>query len=145
MLLDDGWLRTGDAARVDDDGDVWIVDRVDARFIAGGRTVYPGDVERQLMAHPVVADAGVAPFATPEGDTVGVAFVVPAPGSSVTETELLEFVRGRLSPHEVPSSINLLDRLPRSSVGKLLRADLQALAAQAGRRRPTLAQRDRIG
>ena len=77
VLLDDGWLRTGDAARVDDDGDVWIVDRVDARFIVGGRTVYPGDVERQLLAHPEVADAGVAGFATPEGDMVGVAFVVP--------------------------------------------------------------------
>ena len=127
VLIDGGWLRTGDAARVDDDGDVWIVDRVDARFIAGGRTVYPGDVERQLMAHPEVADAGVAGFATSEGDMVGAAFVVLLPGSSVTETELLEFARGRLPPHEVPSSITFLDRLPRSSVGKLLRADLQAL------------------
>ena len=86
VLLEGGWLRTGDAARVDDDGDVWIVDRVDARFVAGGRTVYPGDVERQLMAHPAVADAGVAGFATPEGDMVGAAFVVLLPGSSVAET-----------------------------------------------------------
>jgi acyl-CoA synthetase (AMP-forming)/AMP-acid ligase II len=123
-----GWLRTGDAARMDDDGDVWIVDRVDARFVAGGRTVYPGDVERQLMAHPEVADAGVAGFATPEGDVVGVAFVVLLPGSSVTESELLEFARRRLPPHEVPSSVTVLDRLPRSPVGKLLRAQLRALA-----------------
>ena len=127
-LVAGGWLRTGDAARADDDGDVWIVDRVDARFVAGGRTVYPGDVERQLMAHPAVADAGVAGFVTPEGDMAGAAFVVLLPGSSVTGTELLEFARSRLAPHEVPSSITRLDRLPRSSVGKLLRADLRALA-----------------
>jgi len=127
VLLEGGWLRTGDAARVDDDGDVWIVDRVDARFVADGRTVYPGDVERQLMTHPEVADAGVAGFATPEGAMAGAAFVVLLPGSSVAEAELLEFARTRLPPHAVPSSITLVDRLPRSSVGKLLRADLRAL------------------
>lgn len=80
------------------------------------------------MAHPAVADAGVAGFETPEGGTVGAAFVVLLPGSSVTEKELLEFARRRLAPHEVPSSITFLDRLPRSSVGKLLRADLRDLA-----------------
>ncbi len=127
VLMADGWLRTGDAARMDDDGDVWIVDRVDASFVAGGRTVYPGDVERQLMTHPAVADAGVVPIATPDGDVVGAAIVVLRHGSSVAETELLEFARRRLAPHEVPSSITFRDRLPRSSVGKLLRADLRAL------------------
>jgi fatty-acyl-CoA synthase len=126
VLIADGWLRTGDAARVDDEGDVWIVDRVDAGFVTGGRTVYPGDVERQLLTHPAVVDAGVAGVATPGGDVVGAAFVVLQPGSSVTTTELLEFVRGRLAPHEVPSSVTLLERLPRSSVGKLLRAELHA-------------------
>ena len=81
------------------------------------------------MTHPEVADAGVAGFVTPAGDMVGAAFVVLLPGSSVTGTELLEFARGRLAPHEVPASIAILDRLPRSSVGKLLRADLRALTA----------------
>jgi acyl-coenzyme A synthetase/AMP-(fatty) acid ligase len=80
------------------------------------------------MTHPAVPDAGVAGFETPDGDTVGAAFVVLLPGSSVTETELLDFARGRLVPHEVPTSITFLDRLPRSSVGKLLRADLRDLA-----------------
>ena len=132
VLGADGWLRTGDAARMDDEGDVWIVDRVDARFMAGGRAVYPGDVERQLMTHPAVADAGVTGVVIPEGDAVGAAFVVLLPGSSVAETELLEFARRRLAPHEVPSSITFLDRLPRNSVGKLLRDDLRVLAAEAG-------------
>jgi acyl-CoA synthetase (AMP-forming)/AMP-acid ligase II len=127
-LVANGWLRTGDAARVDDEGDVWIVDRVDAGFVVGGRTVYPGDVERQLMTHPAVVDAGVAGFVGPDGDTVGAAFVVLLAGSSMTETALLELARRRLAPHEVPFSITFLDRLPRSSVGKLLRADLRDLA-----------------
>jgi len=127
-LVAGGWLRTGDAARVDDEGDVWIVDRVDAGFVVGGRTVYPGGVERQLMTHPAVVDAGVAGFVGPDGDTVGAAFVVLLAGSSMTETALLEFARRRLAPHEVPFSITFLDRLPRSSVGKLLRADLRDLA-----------------
>ena len=127
VLIAGRWLRTGDAARVDDEGDVWIVDRVDAAFVAGGRTVYPRDVERLLMTHPAVADVGVVPVATPEDDVVGVAIVVLRQGSSVAEAELLEFARRRLSPHQVPSSITFVDRLPRSSVGKLLRADLPAL------------------
>ncbi len=127
VLIADRWLRTGDAARMDDEGDVWIVDRVDAGFVSGGRTVYPGDVERQLMTHPAVADAGVMPMTSPDGDFVGAAIVVPRHGSSIAETELLKFARGRLAPHEVPASITFVDRLPRSSVGKLLRADLPAL------------------
>jgi fatty-acyl-CoA synthase len=127
VLGADGWLRTGDAARVDDEGDVWIVDRVDAAFQVGGRTVYPGDVERQLMTHPAITDAGVVPIAGPDGDVVVAAIVVLLHGSSVAERELLEFARRRLAPHEVPSSISVLDRLPRSSVGKLLRSDLRAL------------------
>jgi acyl-CoA synthetase (AMP-forming)/AMP-acid ligase II len=125
-LMADGWLRTGDAARMDDDGDVWIVDRVAASFVAGGRTVYPGDVERQLMTHPAVADAGVVPITTADGDVAVAAIVVLMDGSSVAETELIEFARRRLAPHEVPSSLTFFDRLPRSSVGKLLRADLRA-------------------
>ncbi len=127
VLTADGWLRTGDAARMDPEGDVRIVDRVAAGFVVDGRTVYPGDVERQLMTHPAVADAGVAGVMTAESQLAGAAFVVLQPGSRVADTELLEFVRGRLAPHELPASITFLDRLPRSSVGKLLRADLQAL------------------
>jgi fatty-acyl-CoA synthase len=127
VLSADGWLRTGDAARMDPEGDVRIVDRVTAGFDVGGRTVYPGDVERQLMAHPDVADAGVTGVMSAEGEVRGAAFVVLWPGRRLPDAELFEFVHGRLAPHELPASITVVDRLPRSSVGKLLRADLQAL------------------
>ena len=118
-----GWLRTGDAARIDDEGFVWIVDRVDDAYEVSGHIVYPGDVERVLAEHPAVADAGVVPH-----DGTGKGFVVLAAGKAVSEDELLEFCRARLAPHEVPSSVTFLDQLPRSSVGKLLRHELAPLA-----------------
>jgi fatty-acyl-CoA synthase len=119
-----GWLRTGDAARIDDEGYVWIVDRVHDAYEASGHVVYPGDVERALAQHPAVADAGVAAH-----DGTGKAFVVLVAGQVVSEDELLEFCRARLAAHEVPSSIVFVDRLRRSSVGKLLRHELAALVA----------------
>ena len=119
---ENGWLRTGDAARIDDEGYVWIVDRIDDAYESSGHVVYPGDVERALAQHPAVADAGVAAH-----DGAATAFVVLAAGQSVNEDELLELCRGRLAAHEVPSSVMFLDRLPRSSVGKLLRHELALL------------------
>ena len=102
-----------------DEGYVWIVDRVNDAYDSSGHLVYPGDVERTLAQHPAVADAGVVAH---EG--TGKGFVVLAAGKAVSEDELLEFCRARLAAHEVPSSVTFLDRLPRSSVGKLLRHEL---------------------
>jgi fatty-acyl-CoA synthase len=119
-LSADGWLRTGDAARWDDDGYVWIVDRVADRFLSGGRPVYPGDVERVLTGHPAVADAGVLRIARGVG-----ALIVPAPGSAVTEPEILAYGLQHLAPHETPVTVTFVDQLPRNSVGKLIRAELQ--------------------
>lgn len=117
---------------MDEEGFLWIVDRVEARFVSAGEIVYPGDVERALMAHPSVADAGVVGIPTPDGDEAGVAFVVLSPGGDATETELLAFGRERLAAHERPASIRFVDELPRNSVGKLLPADLRLRAMDAG-------------
>ena len=102
VITADGWLRTGDAARVDDEGFVWIVDRVAARFVVGGRTVYPGDVERCAVAHPAVADAAVAAATGPDRSVVAAAFVVLTSGNAVTEEELLAFCRARLPAQHGP-------------------------------------------
>jgi fatty-acyl-CoA synthase len=130
VLSPDGWLRTGDAARRDEEGYVWIVDRVADCFLADGRPVYPGDVERVLTSHPAVADAGVVQVPTRVGGEVA-AFVVLAPAVEVTEEEILTFGRQHLAPHQAPASVTFVDRLPRNSVGKLLRAQLHALIAPA--------------
>jgi acyl-CoA synthetase (AMP-forming)/AMP-acid ligase II len=120
----DGWLRTGDAARIDDEGYVWIVDRVADAYESAGHVVYPGDVERALAKHPAVADAGVVGH-----DGSGHAFVVLAADQAVTEEQVLEFCRARLAAHEVPRTVTFVDRLPRSSVAKLLRHELASLTA----------------
>jgi acyl-CoA synthetase (AMP-forming)/AMP-acid ligase II len=136
-LSEDGWLRTGDAARRDQDGYIWIVDRMNDAYVSSGRTVYPGDIERVLTEHPAVTEAGVAGAPTAEG-SVGKAFVVPSKAQRANESALLEFCRERLAPAEVPGSITFVESLPRNSVGKLLRQDLLALAevgASAGKRK----------
>ena len=126
-LAADGWLRTGDAARRDQEGYVWIVDRVADRFLSDGRPVYPGDVERVLTGHPSIADAGVVQVRAEGGAEVVAAVVVPAAGSTVTEQEILAFGREHLAAHQAPAFLTFVDRLPRNSVGKLLRAQLRAL------------------
>jgi len=130
VLTSDGWLRTGDAARVDDEGFVWIVDRVRDGFTTDGYRVYPGDIERALGGHPAVADVGVVGVLAQARGEVGAAFVVLTNGAEATERELLAFCDQRLAPHQVPASVTFVDRLPRSSVGKLIRDQLRALASR---------------
>jgi fatty-acyl-CoA synthase len=128
VLTPDGWLRTGDVARPDEDGYIWIVGRVADSFISHGQVVHPGDVERVLLSHPAVADAGVAPVSASGKEQVATAFVVVAPGAETTEQELLAWSREHLTAHQVPAHVTFAGRLPRNSVGKLIRAELQEAA-----------------
>jgi acyl-CoA synthetase (AMP-forming)/AMP-acid ligase II len=134
-LTPDGWLRTGDAARPDGDGYIWIVGRVADSFISHGQVVHPGDIERILLGHPAVAEAGVAPVSESGKEQVATAFVVVAPGAETTEHELLAWCREHLAAHQVPAFVTFVDRLPRNSVGKLIRAGLQNVATPAPPRR----------
>ena len=128
VLLDGGWLRTGDAARTDGDGYVWIVDRFADRFETGSGIVFPGDVERVLLSHPAVVDAGVVAVPSPSGGgQVGAGFVVLAAGASTTPEELIDHVRRELPAHAAPATIRLVGELPRNSVGKLLRQHLREI------------------
>jgi acyl-CoA synthetase (AMP-forming)/AMP-acid ligase II len=130
VLSPDGWLRTGDAARMDDDGYFWIVDRVADRFTTDGHAVYPGEVERVLIGHPAIADAGVVGVIAEGRGEVGAVFVVLSAEARATEQELLAFCRQHLAPHQVPASVTFVDRLPRNSVGKLIRDQLRALGSR---------------
>jgi fatty-acyl-CoA synthase len=126
-LTPDGWLRTGDAARMDDEGFVWIVDRIRDGFETVGGIVYPGEVERVLLDHPAVADAGVIGISRPGVEGAAVAFVVPAPGQAVSADDLIEYARQRLPDFAVPVEVEVVIRLPRNSVGKLQRDRLRAM------------------
>jgi fatty-acyl-CoA synthase len=123
-LTPEGWLRTGDAARPDKDGYIWIVGRIADSFISRGQVVHPGDVERILLSHPAVADAGVAPVPATGKEQVAAAFVVVATGAQTTEHELLAWCQEHLAAHQVPAFVTFVDRLPRNSVSKLIRAEL---------------------
>ena len=132
VLSADGWLRTGDAARSDEDGYIWIVGRIVDSFISRGQVVHPGDVERVLLTHPGVAEAGVAAASGSGAEQVGTAFVVLAPGVVTTDQELMAWSRERLSAHQLSARVTLVDRLPRNSVGKLIRGDLREMARCVG-------------
>ncbi|MBO8142736.1 MAG: long-chain fatty acid--CoA ligase [Firmicutes bacterium] len=119
--LRDGWLHTGDIARMDEDGYFYIVDRKKDLIIAGGYNIYPREVEEVLYAHPAVKEAAVVGVPDPyRGETVK-AFVVLKDGARATEDELIEHCRGQLAAYKVPRLVEFRDDLPKSLVGKVLR------------------------
>jgi long-chain acyl-CoA synthetase len=119
--LRDGWLYTGDIARMDEDGYFYIVDRKKDMIVASGYNVYPREVEEVLFEHEGVAEA--VAIGVPDeyrGEAVK-AFVVRKPGSEVTEEEILAHCEERLAPYKTPKALEFRDELPKSAVGKLLR------------------------
>jgi long-chain acyl-CoA synthetase len=125
MVLKDGWFRTGDVARIDADGYAYILDRKKDMINVGGMKVYPREVEELLFQHPGVQDAAVIGVPDAELGEVVKAFVVRKPGATVTEAELIEFVRGRIAHFKAPHSVEFRDQLPRSGVQKVLRRVLR--------------------
>ncbi len=121
----DGWLHTGDMARMDAEGYITIVDRKKDMIIRGGYNVYPREVEEVLFQHPAVFEAGV--YGVPHvdlGEEVA-ANVVLQPGSQIGVQELRDFVRARLAPYKYPRIIRLVNELPKSHTGKVLKRELR--------------------
>ena len=117
----DGWLRTGDLARVDDDGYLYIVDRLKDMIISGGENVYPAEVEQVLYTHPVVAECAVIGVPDARWGEVARAVVVCRGGQQVTEAELIAYLDGRLARYKIPKSIVFTDALPHTASGKILK------------------------
>ena len=122
----DGWFKTGDLARVDEDGDFFIVDRKKDLVIRGGYNVYPREVEEVLYEHPDVHQAAVIgiPHDT-LGEEVGAAIVLK-PGAHSTPAELREFVKQRIAAYKYPRRVWLVDELPEGSTGKILKREIKA-------------------
>jgi long-chain acyl-CoA synthetase len=121
----DGWLHTGDAGYLDDEGFVFLTDRIKDLIVTGAENVYPVDVESALSEHPDVAD--VAVIGVPDerwGETVK-AVVVRRPGSSLTEDDLLSWAGDRIAGFKRPRSVDFVDALPRNPTGKLLKRVLR--------------------
>jgi acyl-CoA synthetase (AMP-forming)/AMP-acid ligase II len=119
----DGWLHTGDLCRLDADGNVYVVDRLKELIKVAGYSVAPAEVERELAAHPAVADAAVVGRPDPHLGEVPVAFV--ALDTPVPAAELRAWLAGRLAEWKQPRTITVIERVPRTPVGKLLRRALQ--------------------
>ncbi len=126
-VLVNGWLLTGDIARMDEDGYFYIVDRKKDMIIAGGYNIYPREVEEVLYEHPAIVEAAVIGVPDPyRGETVK-AFIVLKPEykGKVTEDDIIKFCKERLAAYKVPKIIEFRDELPKSAVGKILRRVLK--------------------
>ena len=123
---DDGWLRTGDLAKVDSTGCVYIVDRLKELIKYKGYQVPPAELEAVLLTHPAIADAAVIGVRDAEsGEEVPKAFVVKQSGAELTETEVMEFVASEVAPYKKVRQVAFIDAIPKSSAGKILRKDLR--------------------
>ena len=123
--ITNGWFRTGDLARVDEDGYFYIVDRKKDLIIRGGFNVYPREVEEVLYEHPAVAEAAVVGIPDEElGEEIGAA-VTLKPGANATPAELRAFARERIAPYKYPRQVWLVPGLPKGPTGKILRREVQ--------------------
>jgi long-chain acyl-CoA synthetase len=126
----DGWVRTGDLARLDEEGFCYIVDRAKDMIIRGGENIYSSEVENVLYAHPAVTDCALIglPHRTLGEEPVAVVHI--APGAQASEAELQAWVRERLAAFKTPVAIRFApETLPRNANGKILKKDLQSLFA----------------
>ena len=122
----EGWLRTGDAGYLDEDGYLYIHDRVKDMIISGGENVYPAEVENALYSHPKVADVAVIGVPDPKwGEAVKACVVVKA-GEELTEAELIAHARTLIAGYKCPKSVDFIPALPRNPSGKILRRELRA-------------------
>ena len=120
-----GWLRTGDAGSIDDEGYVTIVDRVKDMFISGGENVYPAEIERVLHAHPAIAEAAVIGIPDDRWGEVGRAIVVLRAGMDASPEEIQAHCAAHLAKFKVPASVVFASSLPRNPTGKLLKPQLR--------------------
>ncbi len=122
----DGWFRSGDAGFMDDDGYLFIHDRVKDMIVSGGENVYPAEVENVLMAHAGIADVAVIGVPHDKWGETAKAIVVKAPGSDVSEQDVIDYAREHLARFKCPTSVDWIDALPRNPSGKILKKDLRA-------------------
>ncbi len=121
----DGWFKTGDAARLDADGDLWIVDRWKDMYISGGENVYPAEVENTLFRLDGVADGAIVGAPDEKWGEVGVAFVVRAEGTELSEDDVIGWFHGKVARFKIPTRVIFTDVLPRNATGKVLKRELR--------------------
>lgn len=123
--LKGGWMHTGDAAYMDEEGFIYIQDRIKDMIVSGGENIYPAEIESALFEHPAVADAAVIGIPSEQWGESVLAFLLLKPGETVTTDELIDFCRPRLAGFKIPRKFEFLDEIPRNASGKVLKKDLR--------------------
>ncbi|MGP4024404.1 AMP-binding protein [Actinomadura sp. 3N407] len=124
-FTEDGWLRSGDIARRDADGDFTIVDRVKDMYISGGENVYPAEVEAVLYGHPAVAEVAVVGVPDERWGEVGKAVIVPEGDTAPDADEIRAYCREHLAGYKVPKHVEFVPELPRNATGKIVKSRLR--------------------
>jgi fatty-acyl-CoA synthase len=124
-VMRNGWFHTGDMATMDDNGYLLIVDRKKDIIVSGGENISSLEVEKAMLAHPDVYEVAVIPVPDERWGEVPKALVSLKPGAKATETDILEFVRARLSHYKCPRSVEFMDTLPKTGTGKILKKELR--------------------
>jgi len=124
QAIQDGWFRSGDLGKVDEDGYFVIVDRKKDMIIRGGYNVYPREIEEVLYEHPAVAEAAVIGLPHPAlGEEVGAA-VALKPGAGATAEELRDHVKAQVAAYKYPRKVWIVDQLPKGPTGKILKREI---------------------
>jgi long-chain acyl-CoA synthetase len=125
-VLRDGFYRTGDIGHLDEDGFLFITDRIKDMIVAGGVNIYPAEIEAALVAHPDIENASVIGIPHDDFGEQPLAFIVTRSGHSVTATDIAAFLAGRLASYKHPRRFEFVDALPLSPMGKVLKTELRA-------------------
>ncbi|XP_027365504.1 4-coumarate--CoA ligase-like 5 [Abrus precatorius] len=120
----EGWLRTGDLGYIDENGFVYIVERIKELIKHNGYQVAPAELESVLLGHPLIVDAAVIPVEDEETGQIPMAYVVRAAGSKLSEDQVIQYVAGQVAPYKKVRRVSFIDTIPRSVAGKILRKDL---------------------
>jgi long-chain acyl-CoA synthetase len=126
VLTSEGWFKTGDMARIDEDGYLYIVDRKKDMIIRGGYNVYPREIEEVLYEHPAVREAAVIGVPHAEYGEEVAAAVVLVPGASVSTREMRDYVKGQVAAYKYPRVVWFADELPKGPTGKILKKEIKA-------------------
>jgi acyl-CoA synthetase (AMP-forming)/AMP-acid ligase II len=119
------WVRTGDAGLMDEDGYVYVRDRVKDMIVSGGENIYPAEVESAMYGHPAIAEVAVIAVPDPKWGEAVKAIVVLKPNSQPDAKAILDFTRTRIAGYKVPKTIDFVDVLPKNGTGKVLKRELR--------------------
>jgi acyl-CoA synthetase (AMP-forming)/AMP-acid ligase II len=125
-MTEDGWVHTGDAGYLDEDGYLYIHDRVKDMIITGGENVYPAEVESAIYGHPDVMEVAVIGVPDDKWGEAVKAVVAPKPGATIDPDSIIGWARERIAPFKAPKTVDTIAALPRNASGKILRKDLRA-------------------